>query len=119
MLDDAAPVLLLSTTRGAAALGADGVPRLLLDDREVLGALGALPGDALADAERPGFARSLPHRLEHLAYVIYTSGSTGRPKGVATAHRGLTNMQLNHRREIFDPVVRHVLGGAAVARRGP
>ena len=37
--------------------------------------------------------------------MIYTSGSTGRPKGVVTPYRGLTNMQLNHREEIFDPVV--------------
>ncbi|MFD7990041.1 amino acid adenylation domain-containing protein, partial [Kitasatospora indigofera] len=39
------------------------------------------------------------------AYVIFTSGSTGRPKGVVTPYRGLTNMQLNHREAIFDPVV--------------
>jgi len=105
MLDDAGPLLLLTTSNGEASLRADGVERVLLDDRAVLDILRALPDGLLADAERPAFARSLPHRLEHLAYVIYTSGSTGRPKGVATAHRGLTNMQLNHRREIFDPVV--------------
>jgi amino acid adenylation domain-containing protein/non-ribosomal peptide synthase protein (TIGR01720 family) len=106
MLDDAAPVLLLTTGRDGASLPAtDGCERLRLDDPQVVDALAALSGDELDDAERPGFARSVLHRLEHLAYVIYTSGSTGRPKGVATAHRGLTNMQLNHRREIFDPVV--------------
>ncbi|WP_067497203.1 non-ribosomal peptide synthetase, partial [Actinoplanes sp. TFC3] len=43
--------------------------------------------------------------LDRPAYVIYTSGSTGRPKGVVTAYRGLTNMQLNHRAEIFTPTV--------------
>lgn len=47
----------------------------------------------------------MPGRLEHPAYVIYTSGSTGRPKGVVTPYRGLTNMQFNHRANIFDPVV--------------
>ncbi len=46
-----------------------------------------------------------PQRLEHPAYVIFTSGSTGRPKGVVTPYRGLTNMQLNHRAEIFDPAI--------------
>ena len=102
--------------RGAAAAADDGGPRrralppadaalLLLDDPHVRAELDAEPSGPLADAEHPAFARDVPHRLEHLAYVIYTSGSTGRPKGVATAHRGLTNMQLNHRREIFDPVV--------------
>ncbi|MCP9489463.1 MAG: amino acid adenylation domain-containing protein [Solirubrobacteraceae bacterium MAG38_C4-C5] len=105
MLQDAVPVLLLSTASRASSLPAAGVERLLLDEAEVLGELDALPGGTLADAERPAFARSLAHRLGHVAYVIYTSGSTGRPKGVATAHRGLTNMQLNHRREIFAPVV--------------
>jgi len=43
--------------------------------------------------------------LDALAYVIFTSGSTGRPKGVAVGYRGLTNMFVNHRAEIFDPVV--------------
>ncbi|MFD0385038.1 AMP-binding protein [Streptomyces stramineus] len=36
---------------------------------------------------------------------MYTSGSTGRPKGVVTPYRGLTNMQLNHQKEIFDPAI--------------
>ena len=106
MLDDARPLLVLTTGGAAATLPSTaGAQRLRLDDRDVLAALAALPGHDLGDDERPDFARSLPHRLEHLAYVIYTSGSTGRPKGVATAHRGLTNMQLNHRAAIFDPVV--------------
>ncbi|MBT2676074.1 amino acid adenylation domain-containing protein, partial [Streptomyces sp. ISL-14] len=30
---------------------------------------------------------------------------TGRPKGVVTPYRGLTNMQLNHQKEIFDPAI--------------
>ena len=105
MLDDAAPLLLVTTNAKADTLPASEVDELRLDDDGVRAELRALPDGPLADAEQPAFARDLPHRLEHLAYVIYTSGSTGRPKGVATAHRGLTNMQLNHRREIFDPVV--------------
>ena len=44
-------------------------------------------------------------RLDQLAYIIYTSGSTGRPKGVAVPYGGLTNMFVNHRTEIFEPVV--------------
>ncbi|MGR6999680.1 AMP-binding protein [Yinghuangia aomiensis] len=58
------------------------------------------------DDERPGFTRAEAHRMDHPAYIIYTSGTTGRPKGVVTPYRGLTNMQYNHRRHIFDPVVR-------------
>ncbi|KZX20013.1 Linear gramicidin synthase subunit D [Rathayibacter tanaceti] len=49
--------------------------------------------------------------LDALAYVIFTSGSTGKPKGVAVPYRGLTNMFVNHRAEIFSPVV------AAAGRR--
>ncbi|MCJ0979435.1 amino acid adenylation domain-containing protein [Rhodococcus sp. ARC_M12] len=47
----------------------------------------------------------VPRRLDQLAYIIYTSGSTGRPKGVAVPYGGLTNMFVNHRTEIFEPVV--------------
>jgi len=105
MLEDAAPLLLLSSAGRAPGLPSADAELLLIDDPHVRAELDALPAGPLADGEHPAFARDVPHRLEHLAYVIYTSGSTGRPKGVATAHRGLTNMQLNHRREIFDPVV--------------
>ncbi|MFF8839338.1 amino acid adenylation domain-containing protein [Streptomyces sp. NPDC015130] len=108
MAEDTGPLCLLSTTAVAPTLRAeDGpvAPELLLDDPVVAAELAALPGDDLADAERPAFARGVPDRLEHPAYVIYTSGSTGRPKGVVTPYRGLTNMQLNHQKEIFDPAI--------------
>ncbi|WP_229916012.1 non-ribosomal peptide synthetase [Streptomyces fructofermentans] len=94
MLEDARPTLLLSTAAVSARLTAD-TPRVLLDDPAVTAELAALPGDL----ERRVFS------LEHPAYVIYTSGSTGRPKGVVTPYRGLTNMQLNHQREIFEPAI--------------
>lgn len=51
------------------------------------------------------FAPDDPDRLRHPAYTIYTSGSTGRPKGVVTEYAGLTNMLINHRRRIFEPVL--------------
>ncbi|MGY0233761.1 amino acid adenylation domain-containing protein [Longispora urticae] len=95
MLDDAAPLCVVSTVAVAATLPATGVPALLLDDPATAARLDALPAEALG----------LTFSLEHPAYVIYTSGSTGRPKGVVTPYRGLTNMQLNHREAIFDPVV--------------
>ncbi|GAA2518370.1 non-ribosomal peptide synthetase [Winogradskya humida] len=76
MLDDARPLLVLSTLDGLAQ-----------DD---------------GPATHPDFRGD---RLDRPAYVIYTSGSTGKPKGVVTPYRGLTNMQLNHRAEIFDPTV--------------
>ncbi|MGW6917450.1 amino acid adenylation domain-containing protein [Kitasatospora sp. NPDC054939] len=106
MIEDTRPLCLLSTAATAPALrGGHGTPELLLDDPATAAELAALPAGPLADAERPAFARGVPGRLEHPAYVIHTSGSTGRPKGVVTPYRGLTNMQLNHRREIFAPAV--------------
>ncbi|HEX2133955.1 MAG TPA: amino acid adenylation domain-containing protein, partial [Actinophytocola sp.] len=96
MVDDTAPVCLVSMSTVDPALSADAVR---LDEVD----LESLPGGEIT--ERPRFS------LDHPAYVIYTSGSTGRPKGVVTPYRGLTNMQLNHRAEIFDPTV------AAAGRR--
>ncbi|MET9509799.1 amino acid adenylation domain-containing protein [Streptomyces flavidovirens] len=108
MIEDTGPMCLLSTTPVVPALrGETGAPapELLLDDPAVTAELAGLPGGEITDAERPAFARTVADRLEHPAYVIYTSGSTGRPKGVVTPYRGLTNMQLNHQKEIFDPAI--------------
>ncbi|WP_331771844.1 amino acid adenylation domain-containing protein (plasmid) [Embleya sp. NBC_00888] len=106
MLADTAPVCVLTSGPGP-----DTPDAVDLDDASVRAELAGLSGADLSDAERSDFVRSEGSRLEHPAYVIYTSGSTGRPKGVVTPYRGLTNMQVNHRREIFDPVV------AAAGRR--
>ncbi|GAA3069847.1 hypothetical protein GCM10010464_37650 [Pseudonocardia yunnanensis] len=105
ILLDADPICMLTTSRTAAALAAAEVPVVVLDDPAVLAERAALPAGPLRDDELGAFARSREGRLEHPAYVIFTSGSTGRPKGVVTPYRGLTNMQLNHRAEIFDPAV--------------
>ncbi|MEU7892143.1 amino acid adenylation domain-containing protein [Nonomuraea sp. NPDC049152] len=103
MMEDTSPACVVTT--GSVALPETGVPRVVLDDPAVAARLAELPPGELADAERPGFARDLSHRLEHPAYVIFTSGSTGRPKGVVTPYRGLTNMQFNHREAIFEPAI--------------
>ncbi|MFJ5778938.1 amino acid adenylation domain-containing protein [Streptomyces sp. NPDC093094] len=113
MVEDTGPLCLVSTAAVAPALrGGRGpaAPELLLDEPAVAAALAGLPGGEITDAERPAFAHGVPGRLEHPAYVIYTSGSTGRPKGVVTPYRGLTNMQLNHQKEIFDPAIASVGG---------
>ncbi|MFS1299912.1 amino acid adenylation domain-containing protein [Streptosporangium longisporum] len=104
MLADAAPACLVSHRAIAAGLTCPG-ETITLDDPAVRERLDRLPGTGLTGEETPGFGRDVPGRLEHPAYVIYTSGSTGRPKGVVTPYRGLTNMQFNHRANIFDPVV--------------
>ncbi|MEU7827689.1 non-ribosomal peptide synthase/polyketide synthase [Nonomuraea sp. NPDC049129] len=103
MLDDARPVLLVCAD--ASAPLAERQRRLGGDCLVLDGEPATLPAPPLSDAELGAFAGTVPGRLEHPAYVIYTSGSTGRPKGVVTPYRGLTNMQLNHRAEIFDPAV--------------
>ncbi|MBG0857036.1 amino acid adenylation domain-containing protein [Streptomyces spinoverrucosus] len=90
-LADARPLLLLTTEAVSRTLTGD-VPRVLLDDPATLR---GLAGDPVARV----------FSLDHPAYVIYTSGSTGRPKGVVTPYVGLTNMQLNHQREIFAPAI--------------
>ncbi|MFD9078734.1 non-ribosomal peptide synthetase [Streptomyces erythrochromogenes] len=95
-----------------AAIVADARPQVILTVAAVSPRLARLPGD-LIELDRPlpeaapftTFAPDDPHRLRHPAYTIYTSGSTGRPKGVVTEYAGLTNMLINHRRRIFEPVL--------------
>ncbi|MGV9938713.1 amino acid adenylation domain-containing protein [Streptomyces sp. NPDC003401] len=75
VVEDAAPVLALTTGDVAGALPAlDAVPRLLLDE-PVPAAPEFTGGPAPADA----------------AYTIYTSGSTGRPKGVVISFASFAN----------------------------
>ncbi|MHA6616154.1 non-ribosomal peptide synthase/polyketide synthase [Pseudonocardia sp. DLS-67] len=89
MIADARPMVVLSTSAVSSRFAG---PVTDLDGLDLSGYPGTAPP-------------VVPGCLDHPAYVIYTSGSTGRPKGVVTPYRGLTNMQLNHRREIFDPTV--------------
>ncbi|WP_343943877.1 amino acid adenylation domain-containing protein [Pseudonocardia zijingensis] len=96
MIADARPMLLLSTSAVASRFPGAPAPVTELD---------ALDLDGYPATAPAPFGGGDLARLDHPAYVIYTSGSTGRPKGVVTPYRGLTNMQLNHRREIFDPTV--------------
>jgi natural product biosynthesis luciferase-like monooxygenase protein/amino acid adenylation domain-containing protein len=82
MLDDAAPVLLITQDSLAARWSLPDATLLRLDGRP--DAFAALP--AQNPAARGG--------RDHLAYVIYTSGSTGRPKGVQIARAGVVNFLL-------------------------
>ncbi|MDF6018170.1 non-ribosomal peptide synthetase [Streptomyces sp. JH34] len=76
MLDDARPVLLLTTTDVRSALPDCDVECLVLDG---------------PDAVPTGPTAHLPHtpHPQDPAYVIHTSGSTGRPKGVVVPHSAL------------------------------
>ncbi|MEV7740099.1 amino acid adenylation domain-containing protein, partial [Streptomyces sp. NPDC088921] len=86
MLEDAAPVVVLTTTRSGPTLPPD-TPRITLDAPTVTDTLDALAADALRPDER-----AAPTASEHPAYVIYTSGSTGRPKGVLVEHRSVVGL---------------------------
>jgi len=105
MLDDARPTCVLAAGPGADRLPA-GLATPVLDPAEAAGYSPA----PLTGAELGAFAPGTPGRLEHPAYLIYTSGSTGTPKGVVTPYRGLTNMLVNHRQEIFAPTLERVGG---------
>ncbi|MFJ4474305.1 non-ribosomal peptide synthase/polyketide synthase [Streptomyces xanthochromogenes] len=81
ILDDAAPVALVTTT---AMTGFGAVPVLRLDDPEVRADLGRRPAAPVDRGLRP-----LP---DSPAYAIYTSGSTGRPKGVVIPHANVVRL---------------------------
>ncbi|MDQ0457779.1 non-ribosomal peptide synthetase [Rhizobium paknamense] len=100
MLDQSQPTVILTTRELAGQLpeGYATDPRVvLMDDDGIIAELQRQSG-ALPDIPRSA-------GLDHLAYIIFTSGSTGTPKGVAVPYRGLTNMFINHQREIFAPVL--------------
>ncbi|MFI6069955.1 non-ribosomal peptide synthase/polyketide synthase [Actinoplanes sp. NPDC051343] len=86
MLDDAAPVCVLTTTDLAGNLP-DRTGVVVLDDPTTAERIHVQPATALTDADRLGVL--LP---AHPAYVIYTSGSTGRPKGVVVSHANVVNV---------------------------
>ncbi|WP_345349110.1 amino acid adenylation domain-containing protein, partial [Rhodococcus olei] len=81
ILDTAAPVCVLTTSRDGVEVAGDRSV-LLVDGVDVSG----YASTAVTDAERRG--RLVP---ENTAYVIFTSGSTGRPKGVAVSHAAIVN----------------------------
>ncbi|HEX9935990.1 MAG TPA: amino acid adenylation domain-containing protein, partial [Longimicrobium sp.] len=81
MVQDSAPVVVLTHGAVAERLAGLDLPLLSLDE------------DAAWWASQPA---TNPERAalspENLTYVIYTSGSTGRPKGVEMTHRGASNL---------------------------
>ncbi|WP_269045186.1 non-ribosomal peptide synthetase [Paenarthrobacter sp. Z7-10] len=99
MLEDAAPLLLLSSTALAHPEDADSgiqtsIPVLALDSELLTSALAA----------RPAGYPSSPSASQHdLAYIIFTSGSTGRPKAVGVEHLALLNLLIGHQQDIFAP----------------
>ncbi len=80
MIEDARPVVLLTTDKLAGFLPNHSARTLLID-------ASAREGAVPAEITPPG----RPHTPEDPAYVLHTSGSTGRPKGVRIPHRALVN----------------------------
>ncbi|WHS62761.1 non-ribosomal peptide synthetase [Pseudomonas sp. G2-4] len=87
MLDDSAPLAVLSSQGLLDSLPALNMPLLTLDDDEDHGQLTTQP------AHNPD-PQTLGLTPRHLAYVLYTSGSTGTPKGVMNEHLGVVNRLL-------------------------
>ncbi|MFG3691061.1 amino acid adenylation domain-containing protein [Micromonospora sp. NPDC047740] len=85
LLEDARPVLLVSTGPIAPALPTHDCPVILLD-----AAPPAAPPDTAVRRPDP----------RNPAYLIYTSGSTGRPKGAVVSHSGLAALAA-HQAERF------------------
>jgi amino acid adenylation domain-containing protein len=81
MVQDCAPVVVLTQGAVAGRLAGLDLPLLALDEDAAW-----WDRQPATDPER---AALVP---EHLTYVIYTSGSTGRPKGVEMTHRGASNL---------------------------
>ncbi|MFC7430030.1 MULTISPECIES: amino acid adenylation domain-containing protein [unclassified Agrococcus] len=96
MIEDSAPVLLLTSTsqleRDRAAGATWAVPALAID------------ADTATWRRQGDDASTLPvAAASDLAYVVFTSGSTGRPKGVGVDRLALRNLFQQHRAEMFDP----------------
>jgi non-ribosomal peptide synthetase component F len=90
MLEDCAPLVLLSLGPAGEALAAD-FPRVLTLSLDRDAALWAgQPEDNLADYIPNHDDIGLKTRS--LAYIIYTSGSTGLPKGVMIEHANLVRL---------------------------
>ncbi|MGO4146372.1 amino acid adenylation domain-containing protein [Paenarthrobacter sp. YAF11_1] len=97
MLEDAAPVILLTETALTVSIDQGrpetSIPVAVLDSAVTTASLDDYDATPLA-----------PLAGQHdLAYVIFTSGSTGRPKGVGVEHLALLNLLTSHRDRIFDP----------------
>ncbi|CAI8726110.1 arthrofactin-type cyclic lipopeptide synthetase C [Pseudomonas sp. IT-P260] len=79
LLQDSAPVAVLSQSALRERLPALSVPLIDLDLRQ-------WPNEPIDNPSLPALTP------QHLVYVIYTSGSTGLPKGVMVEHQTLSNL---------------------------
>ncbi len=85
MLEDSAPVAVLTHSAARASLPECELPVVNLDLKDTRSIILQAP-------QHDPAACALGLTSSHLAYVIYTSGSTGRPKGVMIEHRSVVNL---------------------------
>ena len=78
MLDDAAPIAVVTTAALADRLDGHGITVIDVNDPPAV-------------HTQPGTALPAP-AADDIAYVIYTSGTTGVPKGVAVTHGNVTQL---------------------------
>ncbi|GAA1663577.1 hypothetical protein GCM10010977_02300 [Citricoccus zhacaiensis] len=113
MIEDAGPLLLLTTGRQAAidrSAGGDWNVPCLTVDADTEPAWRRCPDDPLTLVPAVGGVSD-----KDLAYIIFTSGSTGRPKGVGVPRAALRNLFLDHRSTLFEPTERRLGRPARVA----
>jgi len=108
MIEDADPVLVLTSTESRSRLP-EGGNHFVLDDPNTLAGLEPLPAHEVTDEER-----THPLHPHHPAFVIYTSGSTGRPKGVVVEHYSL-NQYLAWSRHVYPGVAGRALVHSSVS----
>ena len=89
MLEDSAPVALLTQAPVRGGLPALDVPVVVLELQDRASMIAREPKHN-PDASALGLTSS------NLAYVIYTSGSTGLPKGVMVEHRNVLRLVINN-----------------------
>jgi enterobactin synthetase component F len=77
MLEDASPVVIITSAAGAATLPPHSARLLLIDQEEFGGEPATAPADRITGSD--------------FAYLLYTSGSTGTPKGVLVTHANVRN----------------------------
>ncbi|MFD9549376.1 amino acid adenylation domain-containing protein [Nocardia salmonicida] len=107
IVDDAAPVLILTDDAVADTVFADrsaspipdGRPSgelIRLSDKGIQEAVAGLPSGPLTADEL-----AAPREAAQLAYVVYTSGSTGKPKGVQISCGAMAQLLHHHRSTVY------------------
>ncbi|MGW0786651.1 AMP-binding protein, partial [Streptomyces sp. NPDC002913] len=100
MIEDADPVLVLTTEALAGRLPVESHRLHLLDTHA--------PAPEITDAARR------PLYAQHPAYTLFTSGSTGRPKGAVVPHSGIVNLVAWARDEVGADTFRRTIAATSL-----